>query len=115
MSGKRQFLARSIDDVVSLIDERRGLSDRIMRQIDESYCAASSWLLQFQPWHFGQNSSIDRLRTQIGREMANFDREKRMEEVACWRDVARLRTELREAVREYAMEKRKDALLEEKP
>ena len=55
---------------------------------------------------------LDKIKTSIMREIVAFEREKRMEEVACWRDVTRLRGELREIAGRYVMEKRKDRLFE---
>ena len=53
----------------------------------------------------------EKIRVQIEREMTSLEREKRFEEVACWRDTTRLRGDLREALRELGQEERKSALL----
>ena len=59
----------------------------------------------------GINAEVDKVRTNLEREIIGLDREKRMEEVACWRDVARLRAELDEAAREFGRERAKESLL----
>ncbi len=59
----------------------------------------------------GVNPGIDRIRTNIERELLAFEREKRMEEVACWRDVCRLKSDLREVIRELEREKNRENLI----
>ena len=72
-----------------------------------------SRLFPLYQFHVGLNPNVDRMRSNIDKELIGLEREKRMEEVACWRDISRLRGELREIMGEYAQEKRKDGLLGE--
>ena len=44
-------------------------------------------------------------------EIAGLEKERRMEEVSCWRDITRLKSELRETLKEFNHEKEKEGLL----
>jgi hypothetical protein len=54
---------------------------------------------------------MERVRIGIEHEILETDSEKRREEVECWRDVTRIKTDLRDALREFSQEKQKGALL----
>ena len=110
MATKRRFLANSIEDVLGLIHERQELKGENLYRIDYDSCIAKGRLYQIDNWQTGLFQNVDRIRTNIHRELVAFEREKRMEEVAAWRDKTRLRGELREIIGEYMMEKRKDGL-----
>ena len=110
MAVKKRFLASSIEDVLGLIDERRKLKEDNLYHIDYDTCRSITRLYHLDHWQTGLSSSVDKIRTTIHSELVAFEREKRMEEVAAWRDMTRLRGELREIIGEYVMEKRKDGL-----
>ena len=109
--AKREFAGRCVSDIVGLIYEREQLKYDHLRKIVYEACSVETRLLQVHYVRPGINKDIDRLRESIEKELTNFEREKRMEEVACWRDVVRLKTELREAMREWTHEKQKQQLL----
>ena len=111
MAVKKRFLASSIEDVLGLLDERRRLKEDNLYRIDYDSCIATSRLYQLDNWQIGLFPNVDKIKTAIHKELVAFEREKRMEEVGAWRDMARLRGELREIIGEYVMEKRKDGLL----
>jgi len=47
----------------------------------------------------------------VEKELADLEGEKRKETVECWRDVTRLKTDLRDALREFGQQKRTADLL----
>ena len=110
-AAKRGFLAGSVADILSLIYEREQLKYDNLRKIDYDSAKQKTRLFEIDSWRTGANPQIDKTRAQIDRELLSFEREKRFEDVACWRDITRLRGELREAVREFSQEKRKESLL----
>jgi hypothetical protein len=109
--GKRRFLSDSIADILGLIYGREHLKDENLRKIDYDSILTKERLFQIDYWRAGWNPNVDRLRMNLERELIGFGREKRLEEVACWRDVCRLKSELREVSREFAVEKRRQSLL----
>lgn len=109
--GKKVTLSRSVEDIVGLIDERVALKYTNIRTIDYESCETKTKIFELDRWYLGMNSSIDKMRSAFERELLGFEREKRMEEVACWRDVARLKSELREATKELDQENRRGELL----
>ena len=113
-TARGQFWAKSVDDILGLISERERLKYENMHKIDYESCQIKTRLFELDHWRRGFDPRLERTRVQIERELSALEREKRFEEVACWRDVTRLRSELREAVREYGLEKRKQALLTER-
>jgi len=85
--------------MVGLIYEREHLKYENSHKIDYDACRVETKLLQLYEWPVGSNSNIDSTRTNLLREINGFEREKRMEEVACWRDVCRVKSDLRGVMR----------------
>lgn len=115
MEGKKHFLTRGIEDVLGLIQERVQIKYDNLRKITYDSSKTKGMLFQLYRWQIGGNPNVDRLRMGIEKELIGLEREKRMEEVNCWRDVTRLRTEMRELLGETAQEKRRDSLLSNNP
>ncbi|MFC1735523.1 hypothetical protein ACFL1X_05360 [Candidatus Hydrogenedentota bacterium] len=109
--GKKVFLAKSVEDIVGLIHERGYLKDENVRKIDYDMCKTKSMLFELGDWQMGADPQFDKTRVNIERELAMFEREKRMEDVNCWRDVCRLKSDLRELMQQVEQENRKQSLL----
>lgn len=109
--GKTIFQAKCVEDIVGLIDEREQLRESIHKRIDYDYCGVKTRLHALEDFHDGLNPNTDKMKTNIYRELGALEKEKRMEDVACWRDVTRLKGDLRDALRELDQEKRKYDLL----
>ena len=110
-AGKKAFLSKSVEEMVGLIYEREHLKHENIHKIDYDACRVGTKLLQLYEWPVGSNSNIDSTRTNLLREINAFEREKRMEEVACWRDVCRVKSDLREVMREVSQEKFRQDLI----
>ena len=110
-AGKRDAIAGGVEDVLGLIYEREQLKYENLFKIDCDSCKVQGRLLPLEYWRPGINSEIDKVRTNIERELISLEREKRMEEVACWRDVARLRSELREVLQDFSRERARESLV----
>jgi len=113
LSAKREFWATSVEDILGRISEREHIRRENIYQVDYESCQMRTRLYQLDHWRRGFDPQVERIQVQIEREMSSLEREKRFEEVACWRDVTRLSGELREALRELSLEERKAALVEE--
>ena len=111
ISGKKEFLAKSVEDILGLVYEREQLKYENFSKIDDESCKFGTQLLGLDQWYTGKNSNIDKWKSNLQRDLAALEKEKRFEEVACWRDTTRLRSELREAMKEFDQEKRRETLL----
>ena len=109
--GQKAFLGKSVQDILGLIYERETLKTENLRRIDYDSSQLKSRLFEIDSWRTGANPQIDKTRAQIDRDLLACEREKRFEDVACWRDTTRLKTELRETLGEFQREKRKEDLL----
>ena len=70
-------------------------------------CDVKTKLYELDHWPPETNMSVERKRATFEKELLNFDREKRMEEVSCWRDTTRLRGDLRELMFKVGEEQRR--------
>ena len=111
LSGKKRFAAKSVEEMLGLIYEREQIKDEMVRKIDLESAALKERLWETGDWRTGVNPQLDKTRGQIEGELMGLEREKRMEEVACWRDIVRIKGDLREALRDFDQEKRKEILI----
>lgn len=108
--AKKASLGNKVTGILSMIYEREEIAQEHSRKIDYESCAVKSKLFQVDDWVPGINRNVDKIRETTERELLGLEREKRMEQVACWRDVSRLRMELSETMQEWYREKQKDRL-----
>ena len=107
LSAKRQILARSAVDVVELIYDREQLHREQIGQIELEECRVGTGLLEIEGWPVGNDPNIDRRRESLEGHLLSLGRERRAQEVATWRDTARLRSDLRTILGELESEARK--------
>lgn len=113
LTGKKRFAAKSVEEIVGLIYARDSIRYAQGRSIDYESTQLKERLFETGEWQTGLNPQLDKTRGALHRELGGLEREKRMEEVACWRDISRLKGDLREALREFDLEKRKENLLKD--
>jgi hypothetical protein len=109
--GQKAFAAKTVEDILGLVYEREQLKTANLRCIDYDSCYLKTRLFEIDSWRTGIDPQLDKTRGSIERDLLGLEREKRFEEVACWRDTTRLRTDLREALKEFQQEKNKESLL----
>ena len=109
--AKRRFISRSVEDVLGLIYEREQIKYDLFSRIDQESCTTNERLLELETWRAGTNSNADKVRNAVERQLAALEQEKRAEEVACWRDITRLHTDLREMMGEWSQESQRENLL----
>lgn len=111
LSGKREFLTKSLEEIVALIREREQIRDINIYQIDKDICKTRTQMFNL-PWRrYEINFDLGKIHQTLQKQVVALNREKRLEEIACWRDVTRLKSDLRESLEELAQEKRKQSLL----
>ena len=111
LSAKKGFLEASIKDLLAQIEERERLLHKHLYEIELETRENHRRLFEVDRWQRGFHPNLDRVRSQLERLEAGIYQQRRMEEVASWRDVSRLKSELREVTREWSMEKQKELLL----
>ena len=110
-TAKKTFAARSVEDILTSLYERETLKYDNLRDIDYQSTTLRTRLFEIQRWRLGLNPQMERVRFQVEKELADLEGEKRKETVECWRDVTRLKTDLRDALREFGQQKRTADLL----
>jgi len=111
LAGKRLFIEKSVEDILNLIHEREQIKYENLRMIDYNESKAQTRLMGIERIEGYFNPSIERIKNNVHKELNTFESERRMEVVSCWRDISRLRGDLREVMGEFAQEKRKQDLL----
>lgn len=114
-ASKRAFVARSVENILGLIYERESLCYENIRKLDYEGSDVKARLLEIEKWRWGLNPQMERVRFGVEHEIRALEGEKRKEEVECFRDTTRLKTELREAMREFSQEQRKAGLMGAQP
>jgi len=110
-TAKRSFAARSVEDILTSLYQRETLKYDNLHDIDYQSANLRTRLFEIQRWRLGLNPQMERVRFQVEKELADLEGEKRKETVECWRDVTRLKTDLRDALREFGQQKRTADLL----
>jgi len=111
LTARKRFLARSVEDLFSLIYQRHAIKYENIGRILYESAHLGGQLRELGDWMMGVDKGIDKTRNQIEREIASLERERRMEEVGCWQDVTRLKSDLRETLMEFNREKEKEHFL----
>ncbi len=111
LKARRGFLEKSVEDILSMLEERQDMKEDHLTKIDKESCEAKTRMFEVDGWQPAMNKEADRIRANSEKEMSGLEREKRMEEIACWRDVSRMRMELHTVLQEWSGEKRKESFL----
>ena len=114
-TAKKTFAARSVEDILTSLYERETLKYDNLRQLDYEEAALKTKLHELQAWHTGMNPQMERVKIGLEHELQALAGETRREHVECWRDVTRLKGDLRDALREFGQEQRKTDLLNTAP
>jgi len=94
-----------------LIYDREKLKYENLRRIDYDSCKVRTSILQISSWEVGADPQLEKVRMGLEGEALGLEREKRAEEVACWRDTTRLKEGLREVVERLWQDRRREELL----
>ena len=110
-TAKKTFAARSVEDILTSLYQRETLKYDNLRQLDYEEAALKTRLHELEAWHTGMNPQMERVKIGLEHELHALAGETRREHVECWRDVTRLKTDLRDALREFGQQKRTADLL----
>jgi len=111
LSSKRRFLNKSLDEIIELINEREQIRDNNFYQINKDICMTYTQMLKLSLHRYNINFGTDKVYNTLKQQVVALNREKRAEEVACWKDVTHLKSYLRESLKEAEQEKRKQSIL----
>jgi hypothetical protein len=111
LQTKRTNLTRSIKTIVNLIEQREMLHEHNLYKIEQSECEIQNKLLQIDHWIIGFNPVIDKRRSALEKELLDFEKQKRQEKVAAWKDVLSLKNQLIDLSRDLYKEQNMKNLL----
>ena len=111
LSGKRKFLNKSLDDILNRIKEREKIKNRNVLEIDQEICQIHTSMLSHPKNKYAIDMSLLKSYSTFQQQVNALDHAKRAEEISCWRDVTRLKSDLRDSIKELEQEKRKQSLL----
>jgi hypothetical protein len=111
LTDKLSFLRDVIAELKAQIAEREELKKRISDKLDQGHCLLQTYLYELDTWPRGANRSIEQRKIALEREISNLSKEMRSEKVACFRDIALLKRDLRQFQREYRNELRRVKML----
>ena len=70
-------------------------------RIYQHYCYLKCKLFELYTWELGRSRNVEKRRSSLEQQLDALKQEKRQEQVHCWQDIARLRTELRTWFKQY--------------
>ncbi len=98
---KSKSLKSLIDVINKEVDDRLRMSEDIFSGIDNTIVKCDNYLLEIKNVSTRYHPDISRRRTSIEHEIFGLEKEKRMEETACWRDLVFLKKDLFASLKEY--------------
>ena len=108
ISDKTKFAGIAAHSLSGLIDERYRIREKNLAQIDYDICHGITLLYELLPW--AQLGGFEKQRQTLDIVLFGLEREKRMEDVSCWRDVSRVQQEFVTALADYAGAARREGL-----
>ena len=96
IGSKKEVLTNTAKGVLEQIYERLAIKDQNLYEIDNRIGRANSVLSQLDVFELGALPVIDKRKASFEKELILFEQEKRFEQVACWQDISRLKTQLLE-------------------
>ena len=109
LSSKREFLNKSLDEIVALINEREQIRDSNIYQIEKDICKVHTKMFNLSWQRYNINFDTNKEYHKLQQQVIMLNREKRAEDVACWKDLIHLKSDLRESLKDAEQEKRKQA------
>ena len=101
-----------IDDINELINSREALSKTLLQDFEKMKMDVNSVLLENQQ-HIKLNPDLIKERLELRKKLVDIDEDKVNEMVNSWRDVALLKKELRERIKEYKEKESSASLIDQ--
>jgi hypothetical protein len=114
---KVQGLKATIDSTLAQVEERKELRKKNLLGILQGECKCDTELMQLEErlrYSCAGSPGTDKAKATIQKELLNLERERRFEDVSCWRDLVFLRKELVSALGEYQTAQRRQEMLSTK-
>ena len=111
LANKVEAMRQNIEHIAYQLEERDRLGKQNQYTIDLTMMKTKEDLFECELWPTGSNQTIEKRRSQLERELQELDREKRFEEISCWKDQQMLLRDMREATTEYDSAIRRKGLL----
>jgi len=97
----------AVNSLHGLAYERFRIRERNLAQIDYDICHAVTLIHELQA---GAQGEAERQKQTLDMALFGLEKEKRMEDVSCWRDVSRVQEEFVTALADYAGAARRERL-----
>jgi hypothetical protein len=111
LASKLEGLHQNIQHIQYQLDNREKLKKQNIYDIDKEMMKSKTELFECENWMPGSNSLIERRRTDLKKQLQQMQKEKRLEQVASWRDQQRLLKDLRDIVDDYRNAFRRKSLV----
>ncbi len=98
---KSKSLKALVDVINKEVDDRLVMKEEIFSGIDTGILKCDNYLLETKNISTRYHPDLGRRRTSIEHEIFGLEKEKRMEETACWRDLVFLKKDLFASLKEY--------------
>lgn len=100
-SDKIELIKQAITETIFEMKTRQGLNSVFIQLIDSKIDNFLHELRELKHWTLGNNPSIEARRIHLEKELLQLEKEKRINNLSCWKDLLWLKKDLREAVSEY--------------
>lgn len=100
-SDKIELIKQAITETISEMKIRQELNSVFIQLIDSKINNFLHELRELKHWTLGNNASIEARRIHLEKELLQLEKEKRINNLSCWKDLLWLKKDLREAVSEY--------------
>lgn len=98
---KVEALSSILRQVSSEAGGRAQLSTRIIGDIEQQYCYLKTKLFDLYSWELGRVRNVEQRRSGLEKQLDELNKQKRQEQVECWRDIAELKREFRTWLKQY--------------
>ena len=98
---KMELNRQVIVETIAEIKTRQRLNSLFIQGIDSKIANMLHELDKLKHWSLGNNPSIETRRIHLEKEILQLEKEKRVNNLNCWRDLLLLKKDLREALGEY--------------
>jgi hypothetical protein len=112
LAAKVRIVEESIQQIEEEIEAREALRDSLLETIDKELCAQKECLFAAAPYGSSVVTIGDtKRRSSLESEIARLEAEKRHEGTSAWKDIANLKRELRELLRERQELRRQEQVM----
>lgn len=108
---KKEFLEETIKGIKEQIEQRKNLNENNTWNIDKEMCKFETKLCELLDFYKFNNKNVEKAKLEFELKLADLDKEKRDEQVLCFRDVSVLKKDLRFFVQELRKIIQKEKIL----